>query len=81
MEFTIKEVSICAEQEFEMIRITDKVRETVEVSGIKNGMVFVITEHTTAGITVNESLSCVEKDLMACLERSAPENYPYRHNH
>lgn len=81
MEFTIKEVSICAEQEFEMIRITDKVRETVEVSGIKNGMVFVITEHTTTGITVNESLSCVEKDLMACLERIAPEDYPYHHNH
>ena len=30
---------------------------------------------------VNESLPCVEKDLMECLDRIAPEDYPYHHNH
>ncbi len=30
---------------------------------------------------VNESLPCVEKDIMETLDRIAPENYPYHHNH
>ena len=81
MEFKLKEVPIRAGQEFAMIRITDTVRDFVAESGIKNGMVFVITEHTTTGITVNESLPCVEEDIMETLDRIAPEEYPYHHNH
>ncbi len=75
------EVPICASKEFELIKITDTVREYVEKSGVKNGVVHVITEHTTTGITVNESLPCVETDLMNALDRMFPEHYPYSHNH
>lgn len=75
------EVSICARQEFELIKITDRVRSAVEESGVQNGVVFVITEHTTTGITVNESLPCVEADILATLDRLAPEDQPYHHNH
>ena len=81
MDFILKEVPICADKEFEMIKITDDVRKVVEESGVEKGIVYVITEHTTTGITVNESLPCVEKDLMECLDRIAPEDYPYHHNH
>lgn len=81
MRFELKEVSICAEKEFELIRITDPVREFVAQTGVKNGVVYVITEHTTTGIMVNESLPCVEKDIMETLDRIAPEDYPYHHNH
>ena len=81
MDFILKEVPICADKEFEMIKITDDVRKVVEESGVEKGIVYVITEHTTTGITVNESLPCVEKDLMECLDRSGPEDYPYHHNH
>ena len=81
MKFKLKEVPICANKEFEMLRITDEVRDYVAESGVENGVVFVITEHTTTGITVNESLPCVEKDLMEMLDRAAPEDYPYHHNH
>ena len=81
MKFRLKEVPVCADKEFEMIRITDTVRDFVAESGVRDGVVFVITEHTTTGITVNESLPCVEKDLMELLDRTAPEDYPYHHNH
>ena len=67
MEFKLKEAAVCADREFEMIKITPEVRAFVEESGIENGLVYVITEHTTTGITVNESLDCVEKDIMDCL--------------
>ena len=81
MKFRLKEVPVCADKEFEMIRITDTVRDFVAESGVRDGVVFVITEHTTTGITVNESLPCVEKDLMELLDRTAPEDYPNHHNH
>ena len=59
MRFELKEVSICAEKEFELIRITDPVSAFVAQTGVKNGVFSVITEHTTTGIIVNESLTCV----------------------
>ena len=81
MKFELKEISIRAKQEFEMVNITQQVRDTVRDCGITNGIVYVITEHTTTGITVNEALPCVEKDIMQTLDRLFPENYQYNHNH
>lgn len=81
MRFALKEVPIQADKEFEIIRVTDTVRTAVTESGIQNGIVYVITEHTTTGITVNESLPCVEKDILQAMDRLAPEDYPYNHNH
>ena len=62
-------------KEFEMIKITDEVKKAVEESGIKNGMVAVITKHTTTGIMINEALPCVEKDIEMELERLVPHDY------
>jgi secondary thiamine-phosphate synthase enzyme len=68
-------------QEFQMIKITDKVRECVENSGIQQGFVAVITAHTTTGIMINEGLECVEDDIEEALERLVPKDYPYMHAH
>lgn len=81
MQFNLKENKIRAQKEFEMIKITEDVRQFIRETGIKNGICYVISEHTTTGITVNESLPCVEEDLMNFLDRIAPENYEYCHNH
>lgn len=59
--------------------ITPQVCEIVERSGIKNGMVTVITKHTTTGVTVNEALECLESDIDNFLGRLVPEDYPYSH--
>ena len=81
MKYLLKEETVCADKEFELIKITDKVRSFVSESGVVNGICFCITEHTTTGITVNESLPCVEKDILETLDRIVPEDYPYNHNH
>ncbi|WP_222860486.1 secondary thiamine-phosphate synthase enzyme YjbQ [Bacillus rubiinfantis] len=65
----------------EMINITDDVHKAVEESGIINGLVAVITAHTTTGITVNESLECVETDMLARLEKLVPNDDHYIHAH
>jgi secondary thiamine-phosphate synthase enzyme len=48
-------------------------------SGVKNGMVTVMTKHTTTGITVNEALECLESDIEVALSLFAPEDRPYSH--
>ena len=55
---------LCADMEEQLIKITDDVKEAVENSGVKDGVVVVISAHTTAGITKNEGLPGVEKDLI-----------------
>lgn len=81
MKYFLKEELISADKEFQIMKITDKVTLAVSESGVMNGIGYVITEHTTTGITINESLPCVEKDLMEAMDRLAPEDYPYHHNH
>ncbi len=72
---------VASREEFQMIKITDQVREAVVQSGVKNGLVFVITLHTTTSIMINESLPCVERDIETTLERLVPTDYPYVHTH
>ena len=60
---------IASREEFHMVKITEQVKKDVEESGVKNGVVFVISLHTTTGIMINESLPCVEKDIELTLER------------
>lgn len=63
----------------EFLRITEQVEEQVASSGIKNGVVFVITCHTTTAITVNEALECLQSDMMEMMDRIVPEDAPYSH--
>lgn len=63
----------------QMILITEEIERIVAKSGIKNGMVTIMTKHTTTGITVNEALECLESDIEEFLARIVPEDYPYAH--
>lgn len=81
MNTCLEYFTVIADAEFQMVKITEQVKRFAEGSGIKNGIVFVITLHTTTGITINESLPCVEKDIEEQLERLIPSDYPFNHNH
>jgi secondary thiamine-phosphate synthase enzyme len=59
--------------------ITDEVQRIVDESRIQNGVVTVQTKHTTTGVTVNESLECLESDIDEFLKRLVPEDHPYAH--
>ena len=74
-----KEIEIWTKKYNEMINILHYVEEAVTESGIKNGFVTVLSKHTTTGITVNESLECLEKDINVFLEKIVPEDFPYNH--
>lgn len=75
----LKTIRILTKQYVELDVITPQVEAIVAESGIKNGMVTVMTKHTTTGITVNEALECLESDIQVALSLFAPEDRPYSH--
>ena len=75
----VKTIRILTKQYVELDVITSRVQEAVAESGVQNGMVTVMTKHTTTGVTVNEALECLESDIEVALSLFAPEDRPYSH--
>lgn len=74
-----KSFTMLTDEYNQLIPITAIVRQSVTESQVTNGIVTVVTMHTTTGITVNEHLECLASDLAHVLDRLAPEDYPYTH--
>ena len=75
----VKTIRILTKQYVELDVITPQVEQIVAESGVKNGMVTVMTKHTTTGVTVNEALECLESDIEVALSLFIPEDRPYSH--
>ena len=75
----VKTIRILTKEYIQMDVITPQVEQIVAESGVQNGMVTVMTKHTTTGVTVNEALECLESDIEIALSLFAPEDRPYSH--
>ncbi len=64
----------------ELVDVTDEVERVVAESGVAEGLVYVMTAHTSSGMLVTEGLECLERDVVAHLERLAPDQGDYWHN-
>jgi secondary thiamine-phosphate synthase enzyme len=79
MKSIVKRFTIITHHETELIDITDRVLQEVEAAGVQSGTAFILSLHTTTGLTVNEGLDDLEQDIADCLQRLVPENLSYRH--
>ena len=75
----VESITLLTKEYNEYTVITPKVLDIVKRSGVQNGIVTVLTKHTTTGVTVNEALECLESDIENFLGRLIPEDYPYSH--
>ena len=85
MIFKLERIEVQTQKDMEMIDITPEVERVIAASGVKNGLVLVMTTHTTSGLLVTEGIDCLERDVLAHLERLAPKepppgSYGYWHN-
>ncbi len=80
MKFATEYLEFNTRQKREYINITDSVEQTVERSGIQEGMVLVSAMHITAGVYVNDAESGLIEDIDDWLEKLAPFNPNYRHH-
>jgi secondary thiamine-phosphate synthase enzyme len=85
MIIKLEKVEVQSRKDMEMIDVTDEVDRVVAASGVRDGIVLVLTCHTSSGLLVTEGIDCLERDVLAHLERLAPKQppegtYGYWHN-
>lgn len=74
------ELAIRTAKREETSDITDRVRDIVRRSAIRDGLCLVASTHTTAAVFVNENADPdVQDDLLAALSRIVPDDARYRH--
>lgn len=62
------------------IDLTAQIEIAVVESGVRSGMCFVSTPHTTAAITINENTDpAVADDILTALQTIVPDSLPYNH--
>src|SRR5450830_236203 len=65
----------------QFLNITDGIESIVSQSGVKEGTVRIFTQHTTAGLTINENADpSVVEDILLELNKMVPLNDNYRHS-
>ncbi|MCA1647760.1 MAG: secondary thiamine-phosphate synthase enzyme YjbQ [Chloroflexi bacterium] len=64
----------------QLIDITDEVAARVRHAGVSDGIVTIMSRHTTAAIRIQEAEPLLLEDLLDFLRRLAPPNAHYQHN-
>ncbi|MEO2067887.1 MAG: secondary thiamine-phosphate synthase enzyme YjbQ [Desulfurobacteriaceae bacterium] len=64
----------------ELIRITDKVKEAVEKSKVKEGLCLVSAMHLTAAVIIQDDEEGLHEDIWEWLENLAPFRPDYKHH-
>ena len=75
-----KTLAVTTQCEGDIINITDKISNAVCESGIRQGLVHLFVQHSTAALTTIEFEPGVLLDLKRALSVLAPGEIPYAHN-
>ncbi len=80
MKIRLKKIEVQTRRDKELVDITPVVEQVVAEVGVAEGLVNVMTTHTSSGIVVTEGLECLERDVLKHLDRLAPDRGDYDHN-
>jgi secondary thiamine-phosphate synthase enzyme len=76
-----REITINSKDKFELITLTERIRELVQASKIKEGFCMIYVPHATASIIVNESADPnIKLDFLKVLNKLVPEHDDYKHD-
>ena len=80
MKTKLETLGLKTTEKQQLINITSRVRELVTHSGIRNGMIGLYSQHTTAGLMVSEYQNALVDDVAGFLRRVVADDLPYKHN-
>ena len=74
-------LKVKSRQREELVEFTDLVRAKLQESGVREGIVLLYTQHTTAGLTINENADPdVPRDMLHALRTLIPQHgMDFRH--
>jgi secondary thiamine-phosphate synthase enzyme len=64
----------------QFVDITDEVAAAVRSTGVSDGIVTIVSRHTTMAVRIQEAEPLLLEDLLGFLRRLAPSNVHYQHN-
>lgn len=64
----------------QLIDITEALRRRCAASGVRDGLVTLLSRHTTASICLNERETQLQRDMVTFLKRLVPRDGDYLHN-
>jgi secondary thiamine-phosphate synthase enzyme len=73
-------IELATVEPIQIIDVTDRVREWVARSGVRDGLLTVSCLHTTARVNVNEREAQLQRDMVTYLKRLVPRDGDYLHN-
>lgn len=73
-------IDIETREAIEFVNITDAIVREVAKSQVKDGMVLVMSRHTTGAVVINEDCAELQKDMVDFLCRMVPAGQGYRHD-
>jgi secondary thiamine-phosphate synthase enzyme len=81
MKFYRDNIELKTQRNFQYINITEKVKDIVNKSKIKEGIVFVNSAHNTATVILQEDDSTIHEDTKEIINDLVPFNRDYRHSY
>ncbi|RAI43014.1 secondary thiamine-phosphate synthase enzyme YjbQ [Rhodoplanes roseus] len=64
----------------EIVDVTERVRDWLAGTGLRDGLLTLMTLHTTARLNVNEREERLQRDMVTLLKRTIPRDGDYLHN-
>ena len=80
METQSKTVNIQTEKKQQLIDLTSLLNDTIRASGVRDGLVGVYSQHTTAALLVGECQAALVDDVLDFLTRVVDDGLNYKHN-
>jgi secondary thiamine-phosphate synthase enzyme len=76
----MKQLIVETNARIEMIDITGRVQEELDLAHFQSGLCMLYVPHTTAAMTINESADpSVRRDVLMVLNKMVPDDAAYRH--
>jgi secondary thiamine-phosphate synthase enzyme len=77
----LERISVSTRAREELVDITAAVQAAIARAGVKSGLAVVMSQHTTAGVTINENADPdVRRDIVHWLATRIPRNGGFRHS-
>jgi secondary thiamine-phosphate synthase enzyme len=76
----LRRLAFATNAPIQLLDITDDVAAAVRSTGIRDGIVTIVSRHTTTAVRIQEAEPLLMEDLLTFLRRLAPSNVHYQHN-
>ncbi len=76
----MRRLAFATTEPIQFVDITDDVAAAVRSTGVRDGIVTIVSRHTTMAVRIQEAEPLLLEDLLGFLRRLAPSNVHYQHN-